>query len=136
MAIPVITLIMTSVLIGIQIVLTTIVIKARRGSQIAIGSDGTPDLERAIRAHGNFTEVTPIFLISLLLLELIDSYLWWVAILGVAFIVGRVLHARSLLVTELHSRSYRLRVLGMMLTIFSLAASAISGVVWIVWSLL
>jgi uncharacterized membrane protein YecN with MAPEG domain len=136
MAIPVITLLVTSILIGIQIVLTAIVIKARRRSQIAVGFDGAPDLERAIRAHGNFTEVTPIFLISLLLLELVDSYLWWVAILGVIFISGRVLHARSLLVTELCSGSYRQRVLGMMLTMFSLATSAISGVVWIVWSLL
>jgi uncharacterized membrane protein YecN with MAPEG domain len=129
-------LLVTSVLIGIQLVLTAIVIKARRRSQIAVGSDGVPDLERAVRAHGNFTEFTAIFLISLLLLELVDSYLWWVAILGVIFISGRVLHARSLLVTELRSGSYRQRVLGMMLTMFSLTASAISGVVWIMWNLL
>ena len=136
MAIPVITLLVTGVLIGIQLVLTAIVIKARRRSQIAVGSDGVPDLETVIRAHGNLTEFTAIFLISLLLLELVDSYLWWVAMLGVIFIVGRVLHARSLLVTELRSGSYQQRVLGMMLTMISLAASAISGVVWIVWNLL
>ncbi len=136
MAIPVITLLVTSVLIGIQMVLTAIVIKARRGSQIAVGSDGAPYLERAVRAHGNFIEVTPIFLISLLLLELVDSYLWWVAILGLVFSVGRVLHARSLLVTELRSGSYRQRVLGMMLTMIALTASAISGVVWVVWNLM
>jgi len=136
MAIPVITLLVTSVLIGIQMVLTALVIKARRGSQIAIGSDGVPYLERAVRAHGNFIEVTPIFLISLLLLELVNSYLWWVAILGLVFSVGRVLHARSLLVTELRSGSYRQRVLGMMLTMIALTASAISGVVWVVWNLM
>jgi len=136
MAISVITLLVTSVLIGIQLVLTAIVIKARRRSQIAVGSDGVPDLETVIRAHGNFTEFTPIFLISLLLLELVDSYLWWVAILGLIFISGRVLHARSLLVTELRSGSYQQRVLGMMLTMISLGASAISGLVWIVWNLL
>jgi uncharacterized membrane protein YecN with MAPEG domain len=136
MAIPVITLLVTSVLIGIQLVLTAIVIKARRRSQIAVGSDGAPGLETAIRAHGNFTEVTPIFLISLFLLELVDGYLWWVTILGLIFISGRVLHARSLLVTELRSGRYQQRVLGMMLTMISLGASAISGVVWIVWNLL
>jgi uncharacterized membrane protein YecN with MAPEG domain len=136
MAIPVITLLVTSVLIGIQMVLTALVIKARRGSQIAIGSDGVPYLERAVRAHGNFIEVTPIFLISLLLLELVNSYLWWVAILGLVFSVGRVLHARSLLVAELRSGSYRQRVLGMMLTMIALTASAISGVVWVVWNLM
>jgi uncharacterized membrane protein YecN with MAPEG domain len=80
--------------------------------------------------------VTPIFLISLLLLELVNSYLWWVAVLGLVFSVGRVLHARSLLVTELRSGSYRQRVLGMMLTMIALTASAISGVVWVVWNLM
>jgi hypothetical protein len=36
----------------------------------------------------------------------------------------------------LRSESYQQRVIGMMLTMISLAASAISGVVWIIWNLL
>ena len=136
MAIPVMTLLITSALIAMQVTLTAIVIKARRKNQVAVGSGGVPELERAVRAHGNFTEVTPIFLISLLLLELVDSYLWWVAILGIAFIIGRILHARSVLVAEVQTGRYQQRVIGMMLTLGSLIASAISGVIWIIWSLM
>ena len=136
MAIPVITLLITGCLIIMQLVLTAIVIRDRRRSKVHIDSDGALGLERAIRAHANFTEVTPIFLISLLILELVDSYLWWVFILGVAFILGRILHARSLLVTEARSGSHRGRVVGMILTLIPLAASAISGVIWVVWNLI
>ena len=72
---------------------------------------------------------------SLLILELADSYLWWVAILGITFIVGRILHARSILVEEVQRSSYSFRVTGIMLTVISLTMSAISGVVWVVWNL-
>ena len=61
MAIPVITLLITSCLVIVQLVLTAIVIKERRRSKVYIDSDGASALERAIRAHTNFTEVTPIF---------------------------------------------------------------------------
>ena len=135
MAIPIITLLVTCVLIAIQVVLTALVIRARRRLQVAVGSEGSPELERSIRAHGNFTEMTPIFLIGLLLLELVDSYLWWVAILGVLFIIGRVLHARSLSVTELKTGRYSQRVIGTMLSLTSLALTGVSGVIWVVWNL-
>lgn len=136
MAIPVVTLLISSLLIVIQVILTSLVIKSRRRSQIPLNTDGAPELERAVRAHANFTEVTPIFLVSLLILELVDSYLWWVALLGMVFVVGRVLHARSLIVTEPQFGTYRLRVLGMMLTLSALSLSALSGVIWVIWNLL
>ncbi len=135
MAIPVVTLLITSILIGLQLFLTFQVIRTRRKAKVAIGTNDSDVLSRAVRAHGNFTEVTPIFLISLLILELVDSYLWWVAILGITFIVGRILHARSILVEEVQRSSYSFRVTGMMLTVISLTMSAISGVVWVVWNL-
>lgn len=136
MAIPVVTLLISSLLIVIQVILTSLVIKSRRRSQIPLNTDGAPELERAVRAHANFTEVTPIFLVSLLILELVDSYLWWVALLGMIFVVGRILHARSLIVAEPQFGTYRLRVLGMMLTLSALSLSALSGVIWVIWNLL
>jgi len=135
MAIPVVTLLITSLLIGLQLFLTFQVIGKRRQAKVAIGTADSDELSRTVRAHGNFTEVTPIFLISLLILELVDSYLWWVAILGILFIAGRILHARSILVVEAQRGSYSLRVAGMMLTLIPLAMSAVSGVVWVVWNL-
>ncbi len=137
MAIPVISLLIASVLGAIQLVLTYQVIKRRRQEQAATGAPVSSDLERAIRAHGNFTEVTPIFLILLILLEMVDSYLWWVSGLGVAFILGRILHARSLLVDEAaEPPRFANRVRGMMLTLTSLALAVISAPVWLTWSVL
>jgi uncharacterized membrane protein YecN with MAPEG domain len=112
MAIPVITLLIASLCGLIQLVLTYQVIKRRRHEQAATGVPVSKDLERAIRAHGNFVEVTPIFLILLILLEMVDSYLWWVAGLGVCFVIGR-----------------------MMLTLISLGLAVLSGPIWLVWSL-
>ena len=137
MAIPVISLLIASVLGAMQLVLTYQVIKRRRQEQVATGAPVSSDLERAIRAHGNFTEVTPIFLILLILLEMVDSYLWWISGLGVAFILGRVLHARSLLVDEAaEPPRFTNRVRGMMLTLTSLALAVISAPVWLAWSVL
>lgn len=136
MAIPVITLLIASLCGLIQLVLTYQVIKRRRHEQAATGVPVSKDLERAIRAHGNFVEVTPIFLILLILLEMVDSYLWWVAGLGVCFVIGRLLHARSMLVDECAEPPvFKNRVRGMMLTLISLGLAVLSGPIWLVWSL-
>ena len=135
MAVPVVTLLISSILIVMQVIFTSLVIKSRRRTQIPLNTVGVPELERAVRAHANFIEVTPIFLVSSLILELVDSYIWWVALVGVIFIVGRVLHARSLMVTEPQFGTYRLRILGMTLTLGALSLSALSGVIWVIWNL-
>jgi uncharacterized membrane protein YecN with MAPEG domain len=137
MAIPVIALLIASVCGLIQLVLTYQVIKHRRREQAATGAPVSQALERAIRAHGNFVEVTPIFLILLILLEMVDSYLWWVAGLGACFVIGRVLHARSMLVDEgADPPVFKNRVRGMVLTLISLGLAVVSGPVWVVWSLI
>ena len=110
-----------------QVIFAVLVIQSLRKSQMPLSTDAAPGLERPVRAHTNFTEVTPTLLVSLLIRELVDSYLWWVAILGVNFIVGRILHAESLMVTESKSGTYRLRVLGMVLTLGAPSASLSVG---------
>ena len=79
--------------------------------------------------------MTPIFLISLLILELVANYLSWVAILGIPFVADWILHARSILGEEVQRGSHSLQVIGMMLTIVSPAMSAIRGLVWEGWNL-
>ena len=64
-----------------------------------LSTDAALGLERPVRAHTDFIEVTPIFLVSLLICELVVSYLWWGAIIRSGFIVGRILHAESLMMT-------------------------------------
>lgn len=64
----------------------------RRRLQVSIGDGGKPQIETRMRAHANFAEYTPLFLILLGLVELAigsETWLWAVAIL---FILGRLAH--------------------------------------------
>ena len=45
------------------------IIIERRKNKVSFGDDGNRTLMRRIRAHGNFIEYTPIFLISLIGIE-------------------------------------------------------------------
>ncbi len=65
----------------------------RRPLQIAIGDGGNERLARRMRAHANFSENMPIFLVLLGLLEIATGgslWLWGAAIL---FILARIAHA-------------------------------------------
>ena len=67
--------------------------RLRRPLKVGIGDGGNEVLLRRIRAHGNFAENVPLFLILLALLEFAtggDLWLWGAAIL---FIISRLLHA-------------------------------------------
>ncbi len=65
----------------------------RRPLKIGVGDGGNQVLLRRIRAHGNFAENVPLFLILLGLLEFATGghlWLWGTAIL---FVLARLLHA-------------------------------------------
>jgi uncharacterized membrane protein YecN with MAPEG domain len=67
--------------------------RLRRPLKVGVGDGGNMILLRRIRAHGNFTENVPLFLILLGLLEFAtggDLWLWGAAIL---FIIARIAHA-------------------------------------------
>ena len=67
--------------------------RLRRPLKIGVGDGGNEVLLRRVRAHGNFAENVPIFLVLLGFLELAtggDLWLWGAAIL---FILARILHA-------------------------------------------
>jgi uncharacterized membrane protein YecN with MAPEG domain len=67
--------------------------RLRRPLKIGVGDGGNDGLLRRIRAHGNFAENVPIFLILLALVELARGdtiWLWGAAIL---FILARIAHA-------------------------------------------
>jgi uncharacterized membrane protein YecN with MAPEG domain len=64
----------------------------RRRHNIVIGDGSNPALTARMRAHGNFSEYAPLFVILLGLVELAEGspvWLWGVAAL---FILGRILH--------------------------------------------
>lgn len=80
-------------------------------------------LQRAIRAHGNFTEYVPIMLILLFLLERSGVADIKLHILATAFFVGRVMHGICM---GFMRSSMPLRVGGTALTLLPLAAAAVA----------
>ena len=68
------------------------VVRIRFGQKISSGHGDLRSLERAIRAHGNFSEYVPITLILLWFVETLTMSRLMVLVLGSVFIIGRVLH--------------------------------------------
>ena len=112
------------------IFLSALVITGRGKAQTALGAGKCIDLERRIRAHGNFSEYTPIFLITLGIGEVTGLSEIFIFSTGCAFTLGRALHAFSLLKGEKYENDtlksgLKIRVAGMVLTFLSLATAAV-----------
>jgi uncharacterized membrane protein YecN with MAPEG domain len=76
--------------------LTVSVGRMRMQKKIYLGDGGDPEMLAAIRAHGNFMEFVPLCL--LLIYVVSDFYtFWYVAVLSLALLLSRVLHAGGLL---------------------------------------
>ena len=95
-------------------------------SFIAHGKGDEELLQRAIRAHGNFTEYVPMMLILLAFLELSATSEFKLHLLGGAFSLGRVMHGVCF---GFMSSNMLLRVGGTALTLFPLVAAAIALIV-------
>jgi uncharacterized protein len=108
-----------------QIALTALVIirRAKTGVNLLDGGDVT--LLRRIRAHGNFSETAPMALLLLALLEMRGVSPMWIALLGSCLLLGRVLHASSLLTNNTPWNRYG----GMVLTILALSAQGVLCIV-------
>ncbi len=106
------------------------VIRLRRGHQVALGSAGHVDLERAIRAQGNFAEYVPFGLILLGLLEFNGAPKWLVAIPAVTLILGRLFHAKGI---NEPPPNFANRIRGMQLTFGTLIMLQVLNVGWLVY---
>lgn len=128
-----ITSIIAAVLTIIFIRLSFAVIGLRRKNQVGLGTGGHDDLERAIRAQGNFAEYVPFGIILLACLELNGAPWWLVAIPGITLIIGRLIHAKGINVPP---PDFSKRVLGMKFTFNTLIALVILNLGWSVFLLL
>ena len=79
-----------------MIALGALVVRGRRDANVGIGTGGDESLERAIRAHANFTEYVPLALVLLLVAELSGANTVWLHANGVVLLVARVIHAWGL----------------------------------------
>ncbi len=128
-----ITSLITSVLTIIFIKLSFAVIGLRRKNKVGLGSGGHEDLERAIRAQGNFAEYVPIGLILIACLELNGAPWWLVAFPGITLIIGRLIHAVGI---NEPPPNFSNRVLGMKFTFYTLIALVLMNLGWSLYKLI
>ena len=127
-----ITSIIASALTIIFIKLSLAVIGLRKKNQVGLGSGGHEDLERAIRAQGNFAEYVPFGIILIACLELNGAPWWLVAIPGVTLIIGRLIHAIGI---HEPPPEFSKRILGMKLTFATLIALVVLNLGWALYEL-
>lgn len=107
------------------------VIRQRRINRVAIGDQNNPNLLRAIRAHANCAEYAPLILLALYVLEKLHINPLFMAVLCIAFLIGRVTHAFGLICLELQQPPrFWARSIGMSLTFLCLLISAITILIY------
>ncbi len=121
MSSPTITLFIAGLCGLLQCLLTAIVIMRRAQTGVDFSDGGDPQLMRRIRAHGNFTETAPMALLLMLLLELRGVNASWLWALGALLIMGRSLHAQSILTNNARWS----RIGGMIMTLSVLSIEAV-----------
>ncbi len=81
-------------LLALLFMLLSARVMAERGrAGVPIGSGGNALLERRIRVHGNFAEYVPLALLLLAFMELRGSASWYLHLLCLALLFGRIAHA-------------------------------------------
>ena len=122
-----ITSVIAAALTIIFVKLSFAVIGLRRKNKVGLGSGGHDDLERAIRAQGNFAEYVPFGIILIACLELNGTPWWLVALPGIALIIGRLIHAIGI---NTPPPDFSKRVLGMKFTFYALITLVILNLGW------
>ncbi len=113
-----VTLLFAGILALIQCSLTALVISRRIQAKVSLLDGGDASLTGRIRAHGNFTETVPICLIMMALLELKGLPSFWLWSMGATLLLGRVVHAYSLITGNFMKG----RLVGMSLTVLAISA--------------
>ncbi len=99
------------------------VVKRRRANRVSLGHGGVEELEKYVRAHGNFIETVPIALFLMLLIELAGLTDWVLHAMGVTLLVARILHYQALTMDK------QTRVISMILTLGVLAVGAVLNLI-------
>ncbi len=98
----------------------------RIAGKVSIGDGGHPPLIARMRAHSNFSEYTPYFLILVALIEMATGTSLWLWIVVALYLLARVAHGIGMDVTEGQSK---LRGIGILVTMVSLAALALYAII-------
>jgi len=108
------TFLYAALMVFIYIVLTVRVVVIRKRIKVTLGDAQHPQLQRAIRAHGNFIEYVPFGLLLLMLLESTQKFSVLIHVLAMLLLIGRLLHAFSV---SCVCENIKIRVVGMGMTL-------------------
>ncbi|MFN3889918.1 MAG: MAPEG family protein [Beijerinckiaceae bacterium] len=103
------------------------VIALRRARRVAIGAQGDPVIERAMRVHANFVEYAPFALLLLFMLEMNGGDTMLLNMLCATLVAGRALHAYGV---ALYPEDFRGRGAGLAMTLGVIATTSIS-LIWL-----
>lgn len=121
------TLFFASLFALMQVVLIALVVARRVETGVRFLDGGDTRLMHTIRAHGNFCETVPLALLLLGLLELSGLGSHGLLAFGATLLVGRIVHAYSLLTNN----ATWSRCTGMVLTVGVISIEAVVGL-WMV----
>lgn len=76
----------------ITVFLSFRIVRLRRSRRIGLGDGGDATLSRAIRGHANLVEHAPLALLIIGICELQGTTPWLLYCLGLALVIGRILH--------------------------------------------
>ncbi len=113
-------------LCGVLLVVLYLRISQRRlSAKIGLGTGGDDELERRVRAHGNFIESAPLALVLLFLLEHAGAQAGYVHAFGVALVVSRLAHAQGISKTSGRSSGRFFGSIGTVLVIAGLSVAVL-----------
>jgi len=121
-----VTALYAAILAALMIWLSIQVIKQRRKAQVKYADGGVDALTIARSAHSNAVDYVPITLILMALLEYNGAAPWMIHLCGLAFVVGRILHAKGILADRLKGR-----VSGMKLTFLVMVVLIVLNVAYL-----
>ena len=98
----------------------------RIAGKVSIGDGGHPPLIARMRAHANFTEYTPYFLILVALIEMASGTSTWLWLVVGLYLLARVAHGIGMDMVEGQSKLRGIGILVTMLTLVGLAIYALT----------
>lgn len=117
-----------ALLLLVQVALTFYVVAQRVSGQVLIGDGNNADLIKRMRIHANFTEVVPITLIAMAVLELQGGSNAVMISVGGMLVTGRLLHPIGMQ----GAKYLKLRQAGMVLTLLAMLACSVALVLRLV----
>ncbi|PMM06408.1 hypothetical protein BCT63_06710 [Vibrio kanaloae] len=121
-----ITALYAALLTVLMIWLAIEVIKQRRINLIAHADGGVESLQVVRSAQSNAMDYIPITVILMGFLEMNGASVWFIHVLGVTFLLGRVIHAKGILAKNLKGRK-----VGMVLTLICMISLIVLNLVYL-----